>query len=208
MPRSYSRKVTRRLSRLRNDQRTMLAALKRLEKEVAARQARRRQALTMLVVATLAAAMVLGVSILLINHPSSHRARWALPGAFYVVAVFTTLASLVWLWRSDHASHQLRITVAIAAAATLALSAGLSLESELILRTGPSGMKGLRGHKGEPGPPGAKGDRGDHGERGPRGPKGHEGKHGPRGPRGRQGREGKRGPRGERGPPGYFYGGS
>lgn len=77
----------------------MRADLKRLEEEVAARQTRGRQALTVLATATLVAAVVLTVSILLVNHPPSHRARWALPGALYAGAVFITVVGLVRMWR-------------------------------------------------------------------------------------------------------------
>lgn len=180
----------------------MQSDLDRLRLELAARHSRQRRALIMLAIATLVVALVLAVSILLVNHPQGQRARWALPGALYAVAVFIVLAGLVWIWRDNHASHRTRIMVALTAAATLALSAGLTVESELILRTGPPGKEGRRGHEGERGP------RGPKGERGPRGQHGEPGRKGERGPQGREGKRGPRGPEGERGPPGYFNGGS
>jgi hypothetical protein len=205
MPRRHSRKVTRRLSKLRGDHRAMRGDLDRLRLEVVAQRARQRQAILLLAIATLVAAIVLAISIALLNHPEGHRARWALPGALYAVAVFFALVGLVWIWRSDHASHRLQITVALTAAATLALSAGLTVESDLILRTGPRGEEGRRGHEGKRGPRGYEGERGLPGHGGERGPRGERGRTGKRGPRGH---EGKHGLRGERGPPGYSNGGS
>jgi hypothetical protein len=193
MPRRYSRKVTRRLSKLRGDQRAMRDELLRLKEELAARQTRQRQVLILLVGGLLVVAIGFAVSVLLVNHPRLHRTRWALPGALYALAIFILLVGVALIWRSDRASRRVRVAVAVSAAATLALSAGLTLESELILRTGPRGTRGQRGHEG------GRGGRGPEGERGRRG---REGRRGPRG------QTGERGPQGERGPPGYFYGGS
>lgn len=202
MSRQYSRKVTRRLSRLRGEQRAMRVDLERLRLELVKRQQRQRPALIWLAIVTLVAPIVVAVSILLATHPHVHHTRWSLPGVLYVVAVVIAVASLVWMRRSGAVAPPLRIAVAVTAAATLALSAGLTLESDLVLRTGPRGERGEEGKRGRQGPEGEHGKPGARGKRGPRGERGHEGKRGPRG------LEGKRGPRGERGPPGYFYGGS
>src|ERR1700733_9315028 len=96
-PRRYNRRVNRSLAKLRRDQYALQGDLDVLRQDVDARQATQRTALVSLGVLTLAAAIALVASIVVIDDSRAHYVHWAVPSALYAVAAVVVLAVLVWL---------------------------------------------------------------------------------------------------------------